>query len=76
MTDLSPHILVVDDHREIRDAVTRYLEKNGMRATPARDAAEMDVAGMGLHDLLRRELFVFHFGAQDVEKLQLLQAGL
>lgn len=38
-----PHILVVDDHREIRDAVTRYLEKNGMRATSARDANEMDV---------------------------------
>ncbi len=38
----APHILVVDDHREIRDAVTRYLERNGMRATPARDAAEMD----------------------------------
>lgn len=37
-----PHILVVDDHREIRDAVTRYLGRNGMRATPARDAAEMD----------------------------------
>ena len=41
MTD-TPHILVVDDHREIRDAVTRYLERNGMRATSARDAAEMD----------------------------------
>ncbi len=40
--DRTPHILVVDDHREIRDAVTRYLEKNGMRATSARDAAEMD----------------------------------
>lgn len=37
-----PHILVVDDHREIRDAVTRYLQRNGMRATPARDATEMD----------------------------------
>ena len=37
-----PHILVVDDHREIRDAVTRYLEKNSMRATAARDATEMD----------------------------------
>ncbi len=42
MTD-APHILVVDDHREIRDAVVRYLERNGMRATAARDAAEMDV---------------------------------
>ncbi len=38
----TPHILVVDDHREIRDALTRYLGKNGMRATAARSAAEMD----------------------------------
>ncbi|MFD1940636.1 response regulator [Paradevosia shaoguanensis] len=38
----NPHILVVDDHREIRDAVTRYLEKNGMRATAAKDTKEMD----------------------------------
>ncbi|WP_394701515.1 response regulator [uncultured Roseibium sp.] len=37
-----PHVLVVDDHREIRDAVTRYLEKNGLRATPAKNATEMD----------------------------------
>ena len=39
-----PHILVVDDHREIRDAVTRYLERNGMRAQAARDVTEMDAA--------------------------------
>ncbi len=38
----APHILVVDDHRQIRDSVTRFLEKNGMRATAAKDAAEMD----------------------------------
>lgn len=37
-----PHILIVDDHREIRDAVSRYLEKNGYRASAARDAEEMD----------------------------------
>ncbi len=37
-----PHILIVDDHREIRDAVTRYLGKNGFRASSARDAVEMD----------------------------------
>ena len=36
------HILIVDGHREIRDAVTRYLEKNGMRATAAKDAVDMD----------------------------------
>lgn len=37
-----PHILVVDDHRQIRDSVSRYLEKNGLRATAAKDAVEMD----------------------------------
>ncbi len=42
MKSEAPHILVVDDHHEIRDAVSRYLEKNGMRATTARDAVEMD----------------------------------
>jgi len=40
----TPHILVVDDHREIRDAVTRYLERNGYRTTAAHDAREMDAA--------------------------------
>ncbi len=39
----SPHILVVDDHQEIRTSVTRFLEKNGLRATAAKDARDMDV---------------------------------
>ncbi len=43
----APHILIVDDHREIRDAVSRYLQKNGLRATAVRDAAEMDRALKG-----------------------------
>lgn len=42
-----PHILIVDDHREIRDALARYLEKNGMRATTAANAVAMDVAMKG-----------------------------
>ncbi|WP_300514244.1 response regulator [Aliiroseovarius sp.] len=37
-----PHILVVDDHQQIRDSVTRFLEKNGLRATSAKDATDMD----------------------------------
>ncbi len=37
-----PHILVVDDHQQIRDSVARFLEKNGMRATSAKDALDMD----------------------------------
>jgi len=38
----TPHILVVDDHRDIRDAISRYLEKNGMRTSVAHDAVDMD----------------------------------
>ncbi len=48
-----PRILVVDDHREIRDAVTRYLQKNGFRTESARDATEMDTKlAAGKYDLL------------------------
>ncbi len=39
---VAPHILVVDDHKEIRESVSRFLEKNGLRATAAKDAVEMD----------------------------------
>ena len=34
-----PHILVVDDARDIREPLTRYLKENGYRATPAESAA-------------------------------------
>ena len=37
----NPHILVVDDHRDIRDLVGRYLVKYGMRVTTADGGAEM-----------------------------------
>ncbi len=37
-----PHILVVEDHDEIRQSVTQYLQKMGMRATGAGDTTEMD----------------------------------
>ena len=48
-----PHILIVDDHREIRDALVKYLEKNGMRATSAADAGAMDAAmNVGHFDLI------------------------
>lgn len=40
MTDPSPHILIVDDHRDIRETLARYLVKNGMRATAADSAAQ------------------------------------
>ncbi|MEQ9491854.1 MAG: response regulator [Alphaproteobacteria bacterium] len=36
--ETSPCILIVDDNREIRDLLARYLEKNGMRTRTAEDA--------------------------------------
>ena len=35
----TPHILVVDDHRDIREPLAAYLEKNGYRTSQAADAA-------------------------------------
>ena len=40
MTD-QPHILVVDDDREIRDLVTRYLRQHGYRVRSAADGVQM-----------------------------------
>jgi len=36
-----PHILVVDDHRDIRDLVTRYLKRHGFRVSSAADGTQM-----------------------------------
>ncbi|WP_345009757.1 response regulator [Pseudaeromonas paramecii] len=36
-----PHILVVDDHADIRDLLKRFLETHGFRVTCARDGKEM-----------------------------------
>ncbi|MGL5287488.1 two-component system, OmpR family, response regulator [Aeromonas sp. RU39B] len=37
----NPHILVVDDHGEIRDLLKRFLEQHNFRVTCARDGREM-----------------------------------
>ena len=34
-----PHLLVVDDHREIRDSLHAYLSKHGYRVSTAESAA-------------------------------------
>lgn len=53
MSTTTPHILIVDDHREIRDALKRYLEKNGFRADTAENAVAMDRAlATGHFDLI------------------------
>ena len=38
---MSPHILVVDDHADIRDLLKRFLEPHGYRVSCARDGREM-----------------------------------
>lgn len=49
----TPHIMIVDDSPEIRNAVGKYLEKNGMRITKAGGAVEMDTKlATGQYDLV------------------------
>jgi len=50
--DTKPHILVVDDQRDIREPLGRYLEKQGLRVSLAAGAAEA-------RDLLRRSAVDF-----------------
>ena len=37
----TPHILVVDDHREIRELLAKYFAKNGLRVSVANGGVEM-----------------------------------
>jgi DNA-binding response OmpR family regulator len=38
MSDKEPHILIVDDQRDIRDPLAQYLSRNGLRASKAENA--------------------------------------
>ena len=40
--DNQPHILVVDDDREIRDLLARFLAKHGLKVSTAQDGIEME----------------------------------
>ena len=40
--ETSLHILVVDDHKDIRDLLAKFLVKHGMRVTTAADASHED----------------------------------
>ena len=40
--DRSTHVLIVDDDREIRELLSRFLDRNGLRVSLARDWREMD----------------------------------
>ena len=47
--DQTPHILVIDDDREIRDLLARFLEKQRMRVTAVRDGKEARRAWLNGH---------------------------
>jgi two-component system, OmpR family, response regulator len=56
---IAPHILVVDDHREIRDLVSRVLTKEGFRASTAADGKAMHKAlADGRIDLILLDLML------------------
>lgn len=55
----SPHILIVDDHREIRDLVSRALTKEGFRVSTAADGKAMrKVLADGRIDLILLDLML------------------
>ena len=54
-----PHILIVDDHREIRDLVSRALVKEGFRVSTAGDGRDMrKVLADGRIDLILLDLML------------------
>ena len=55
----APHILIVDDHREIRDLVSRALSKEGFRVSTAADGKSMrKVLADGRIDLILLDLML------------------
>lgn len=55
----APHILIVDDHREIRDLVSRALAKEGFRVSTAADGRAMQkVLSAGRIDLILLDLML------------------
>ena len=55
----APHILIVDDHREIRDLVSRALTKEGFRVSTAADGRAMQkVLSAGRIDLILLDLML------------------
>jgi len=55
----APHILIVDDHREIRDLVSRALSKDGFRVSSAADGRAMrKIMADGRIDLILLDLML------------------
>jgi len=67
--ETAPHILVIDDDREIRDLLARFLERNGMRVSVARDGREARrVWGQGHYHLVVLDLMLPGEGGLDLAR--------
>jgi two-component system OmpR family response regulator len=57
--DTPPHILIIDDDREIRDLLAKFLERQKMRVTAVRDGREArKVWGLGHYQLVVLDLML------------------
>ena len=71
----APHILIVDDHREIRDLVSRALTKEGFRVSAAADGRAMrKVLADGRIDLILLDLMLP--GEDGLSLCRCLRAGI
>lgn len=72
-----PHILIVDDDREIRDLLARFLEQNRFRVTTARDGREMRRAwGNGHFQLVVLDLMLPGESGLDVARWLRAQSNI
>lgn len=71
-----PHILVVDDHREIRESLAQFLRKHGRRATPAgnAEAARAAIKQQRI-DLVILDIMIEEMGVLTEQALSLARAG-
>ncbi len=59
MTNATPHLLIVDDDREIVDLTSRYLRRHGFRTTGLQDSRQVDaVLDDGRFDLVILDLMM------------------
>ncbi len=72
----SPHILVVDDDREIRDLLSRFLAKHGYRVSTAADGRDMRrILGDARIDLIVLDLMLPGINGLEVMKALKEDAG-
>jgi two-component system OmpR family response regulator len=73
----NPHILVVDDDREIRELLARFLEKNQMRVTGVRDGREARRAWLnGHYQLVVLDLMLPGESGLDLARWMRTQSGI